>query len=116
MRAEPLSSLSKNIPEGFIQVESKLPGITVYAPAPPRDPNAEGGATATTNFKCPNCGATTAFDPRAGSVICSNCGSVYALQAKQVGLGANEFEFTLDTLNSTPRGWGSTRRDLVCEN
>lgn len=93
-----------------MRVESKLDGITVYAPAPRTEPIESAQI-----FKCPNCGATTAFDPRAGSVTCSNCGSVYALQALQVGRRANELEFTLDTLNSTPRGWGATRRDLHCE-
>lgn len=102
---------SSNIPEGFVRVESKLDGITVYAPAPRVEPipNAQ-------NFKCPNCGATTAFDPHAGSVTCSNCGSVYAIHAERVGTSAHEYEFTLDTLNSAPRGWGLTRRDLHCEN
>lgn len=104
---------ANNIPEGFVPVESKLDGITVYAPAPRVEPDANPNALI--HFKCPNCGATTAFDPRVGNVTCSNCGSVYILNAKQVGRRANEFEFTLDTLNSTPRGWGVTRRDLVCE-
>ncbi|MCC7162063.1 MAG: TFIIB-type zinc ribbon-containing protein [Anaerolineae bacterium] len=110
MSASPSPFASAAIPESFVRVESKLDGITVYAPAPRADQ-----ADNARNFKCPNCGATTAFDPRAGSVTCSNCGSVYALNTRQVGRNANELEFTLDTLNSTPRGWGSTRRDLVCE-
>lgn len=101
---------SSHIPEGFTRVESKLDGITVYAPATRTEqiPDAK-------NFKCPNCGATTAFNPRAGSVTCSNCGSVYALNTQRVGRDANDFEFTLDTLHSAPRGWGVTRRDLHCE-
>lgn len=98
-------------PPGFVRVASKLEGITVYAPAPPPVPPEQPS-----NFKCPNCGATTAFDPRAGSVTCSNCGSVYALEAKHVGDAAPQFEFTLDLLKSAPRGWGSTRRELHCEN
>lgn len=110
MPAESLPPPTATIPEGFVRVESKLDGITVYAPAPKTD-----STPLTSTFKCPNCGATTAFDPRVGSVTCSNCGSVYALNAKRVGRTANEFEFTLDTLNSAPRGWGVTRRDLVCE-
>lgn len=99
------------IPAGFVRVESKLDGITVYAPAPRAEniPDAR-------DFKCPNCGATIAFSPRAASVTCSNCGSVYAIQAEQVGRRAEEFEFTLDTVNSAVRGWGVTRRDLHCEN
>jgi len=112
-------SLQRTIPEGFLRVESKLEGITVYAPAAlaRRAADAKGdGSELVSNFKCPNCGATTAFDPRVESVTCSNCGSVYAIHAQRVGRNASEFEFTLDTLNSAPRGWGSTRRDLHCEN
>lgn len=102
---------STSPPPGFVRVESRLDGITVYAPAPRVEPNANAQ-----NFKCPNCGATTAFDPHSGSVTCSNCGSVYAIHAERVGTRANEYEFTLDALNSALRGWGSTRRDVHCEN
>lgn len=106
------------IPAGYARAESKLEGITVYAPAP-RVENVPDAR----DFKCPNCGATTAFNPRAGSVTCSNCGSVYAIHADRVGRGAAEFEFTLETVKqaetySTPellRGWGITRRELHCE-
>jgi DNA-directed RNA polymerase subunit RPC12/RpoP len=105
------ASAANAIPAGFVRVESKLDGITVYAPAP----RAENIPDART-FKCPNCGATTAFDPRAGSVTCSNCGSIYVIHAQTVGRRAAEFEFTLDVVNSAPRGWGATRRDLHCEN
>ncbi len=100
-----------SIPDGFGRVESKIDGITVYAPIARADQIASPQ-----NFKCPNCGATTAFDPRAASVTCANCGSVYALHAQRVGREAAEFEFTVDTLNSALRGWGVTRRDLNCEN
>ena len=106
----PMPTLGSGIPPGYVRVESQVEGITVYAPAPHVEqiPDAQ-------TFKCPNCGATTAFDPRAASVTCSNCGSMYALNARRVGRDANEFEFTLDTLHSAPRGWGVTRRDLHCE-
>ena len=106
----PATIPTPNIPPGFARVESKVEGITVFAPAPQVEQIPD-----TQTFKCPNCGATTAFDPRAASVTCANCGSVYALNARRVGREANEFEFTLDTLNSAPRGWGVTRRDLHCE-
>jgi DNA-directed RNA polymerase subunit RPC12/RpoP len=116
-----LASSANAIPAGFVRVESKLDGITVYAPAP----RAENIPDART-FKCPNCGATTAFDPRAGSVTCSNCGSLYVVHPQTVGRRAAEFEFTLDVVNQARefayaepqilRGWGATRRDLHCEN
>lgn len=116
MTSEPTARVGQTIPEGFVRVESKLDGITVYAPAPRVEPTPDAQT-----FKCPNCGAVTAFDPHAGTVTCSNCGSVYPLRAEQVGRRANEYEFTRDLLNlddavsGTLRGWGLTRRDLVCE-
>lgn len=116
MNPEAVTPTAPTIPSGYVRVESKLEGITVYAPAP----RVEQISNAQT-FKCPNCGATTAFDPRAGSVTCSNCGSVYRLRGEQVGRRANEFEFTRELLDQdaasgTLRGWGLTRRDLQCEN
>ena len=56
-------------PSNFSPVASKLPGVTVYAPAP----KVETGPEALT-FKCPRCGATTAYDPAAASVTCASCG------------------------------------------
>lgn len=113
-----MSETLSPIPPDYVRVESKLEGITVYAPAPPAEqiPDAR-------DFKCPNCGATTAYSPRAASVTCANCGSIYTLQSENVGRQAAEFEFTLDAVKhaqtATPqqlRGWGVTRRDLRCEN
>ncbi len=113
-----MSEIISPIPPDFVRVESKLDGITVYAPAPRAEPGAEAR-----DFKCPNCGATTAYSPRAASVTCSNCGSIYAIPAANVGRQAAESEFTLDIVKQaqtpTPqqlRGWGVTRRDLRCEN
>lgn len=106
-----MSETQITIPPEFVRVESKIQGITVFAPPPRLEqlPNAQ-------TFNCPNCGATTAFDPRAASVLCSNCGSRYKIESTSVGRQAAEFQFTLDTVNHDARGWGATRRDLHCEN
>ena len=65
--------MSQNIPwiapESFLPVESQLEGVSVYAPKPP-----ETEKPAATSYKCPNCGATTRYDVRAGGVACEHCG------------------------------------------
>lgn len=97
-------------PPGFSPVESKLPGVTVYAPAP----KVETGPEALT-YKCPRCGATTAYDPAAASVICAGCGYGQPLEAHVVGRAAAVWEFTVDTLARQQRGWASERRALHCD-
>jgi predicted RNA-binding Zn-ribbon protein involved in translation (DUF1610 family) len=93
-----------------VAVESKLAGVTLYAPAP----KVEAGPEAKT-FKCPQCGATTAYDPAAASVTCASCGFVQPLQAQVVGRAAAVSEFTVDTLAREARGWGRERRELHCD-
>lgn len=97
-------------PPGFVQVESKLDGVTVYAPAP----KIEAGPESRT-FKCPQCGASTAYDPAAASVTCASCGFIQPLQAQVVGRTAAVSEFTVDTMAREARGWGRERRELHCE-
>src|SRR5512133_2532778 len=97
-------------PQGYRQVESSLPGVTVFAPAPQ-----EVIAAEQVTFKCPRCGAETAYDPDAGSVTCSHCGYVQAIQAEVRGESATQEEFTMDVLYEPVRGWGEERRELHCE-
>ncbi|MCL4560268.1 MAG: TFIIB-type zinc ribbon-containing protein [Chloroflexi bacterium] len=96
-------------PTGFVPVDSKIPGIQVYAPAPVVEKVPEEQT-----FTCPNCGATTAFDPDAASVTCSHCGYVQKLHADVVGEAAPAAEFTVSTLQGQQRGWGQERRELHC--
>ena len=44
-------------PTDFVQTDSAVPGIDVYMPTPP-EPEAR---EAVVDFKCPQCGGTTAF-------------------------------------------------------
>jgi ribosomal protein S27AE len=97
-------------PQGFIALESKLPGVTVYAPAPIEDQTPDRQ-----DFLCPRCGASTAYSPDAGSVTCSHCGYLQENHAVVVGDSAEESEFTLNTLRSQIRGWGKDRRELHCQ-
>ncbi len=97
-------------PAGFIQVESQLEGITVFAPAPEVDTTPEALA-----FKCPQCGATTAFTPSAAGVTCQHCGYAQAAVTEAIGRAADEHEFTLDNLALSARGWGTERKEMHCE-
>ena len=97
-------------PTGFIQIESKLEGITVFAPAPEIDLTPEA-----TDFKCPQCGATTTYTPSIGGTTCQNCGYTHIHESDVVGQVAAEQEFTLDKLAVAARGWGTDRTELHCE-
>lgn len=97
-------------PNNFIQVESQLEGITVFAPAAEVDTTPEA-----LDFKCPQCGATTAFTPSAGGVTCQHCGYAQASETQTVGHTAEEHEFTLENLALAKRGWGADRKELHCE-
>ncbi len=66
-------------------------------------------------FTCPQCGASTAYDPSAASVACAHCGYVHKIEAQVVGAQAKASEFTLDTLQQQQRGWGQERRELHCD-
>ena len=93
-------------PEQYQQVESAVPGVDVFAPIPktvvPDSPK---------TYACPNCGATTAYDVAAGGVACEFCGYVAPVHTVHVGRTAEEFEFTLDTVSQSERGWGEKAPD-----
>ena len=97
-------------PEQYQQVESTIPGVDVFAPIPktavPDSPK---------KYACPNCGATTAYDVAAGGVACEYCGYIAPVHTVHVGRTAEEFEFTLDTISQSERGWGDKRQVLHCE-
>jgi len=103
-------TLNYSPPNGFVQIESKLDGIKVFAPAPEIDLSPEA-----LEFKCPQCGATTSYTPSTGGITCQNCGYTQIQQANIVGQSANEQEFTLDNLAVAARGWGTERTELHCE-
>ena len=97
-------------PEHFMQVDSKVPGIIVYAPKPE-----ETHIDDLKSYTCPSCGANIAYDVSAGGIACEYCGYVAPVRAINVGKGADEFEFTLDTVSQSKRGWGIERQVLHCE-
>jgi ribosomal protein S27E len=97
-------------PPGYIQVDSQVPGVTVFAPQPEHK---ESGQPV--SYACPNCGANTAFDVSAGGIACDYCGYIAPVAAAKVGRAADNFEFTLETLSQARHGWGAQRQVLHCD-
>lgn len=97
-------------PEGYVQVESQVPGVIVFAPQPERIE-----IDRAVSYACPNCGANTAYDVSAGGVACEYCGHVAPVTAARVGKSADDFEFTLETLSQARQGWGTQRQVLHCD-
>lgn len=101
-------------PPGFIPAASAIPGIAVYAPAP-EEAEAQPEIV---EFKCPQCQAMTAYSVADGGLRCTYCG-YYEPPARTIaGKGAQEFEFTVETMAvaSQAHGWGETRQELQCQN
>ncbi len=98
-------------PENFIQVPSSVEGIAVYAPAPPE----ESPQRETVEFKCPQCGATTAFSAEGEGLTCTHCGYFEPAKSDAVGKRAPEYEFTVETMQRAAHGWGEARKDLACQ-
>jgi DNA-directed RNA polymerase subunit RPC12/RpoP len=99
-------------PPGFIRTESSIEGIEIFKPAPePDDAQPE-----VVDFKCPQCGAVTAYSVADGALKCTHCGYIEVAQKEIVGKGAQQFEFTLETMEQAAHGWGDARRELECQN
>jgi predicted RNA-binding Zn-ribbon protein involved in translation (DUF1610 family) len=104
--------MNENIPPGFIPTDSKVEGIEVYKPAPMESEIMRE----TVDFNCPQCGATTAFSARDGALTCSHCGYFEAPLKPVVGKSAEDFEFTVDTMELATQGWGEDRKEVECQN
>jgi DNA-directed RNA polymerase subunit RPC12/RpoP len=98
-------------PPGFVPAPSSIEGIDIFKPAPVAEEHRE-----VVEFKCPQCGATTAYSIADGGLTCTHCGYYHAPDREIVGKGAQEFEFTRETLDRAAQGWGETRKELECEN
>jgi DNA-directed RNA polymerase subunit RPC12/RpoP len=101
-------------PPGFIPAESAIPGIEVYAPALEETES----LPVVSEFTCPQCRATTAYSVADGGLRCAHCGYYEPPAKPMVGKGAQEFEFTVETMAvaSQAHGWGETRQELQCQN
>ena len=83
-------------PPGFIPTNSAISGIEVYQPAPPETTPHQP----IVEFKCPQCGAVTAFSAADGSLTCTHCGFHEIPKGIAVGEKAPRFEFTEEALVS----------------
>jgi len=98
-------------PPDYQPVDSAVQGIEVFAPkAAETSPQPE-----VVDFKCPQCGANTAFSAADGGLTCSYCGYYEAPQRPAVGRRATEFEFTTETMARAAQGWGEQRKELACQ-
>ncbi len=68
------------------------------------------------DFKCPQCGATTAYSVPDGGLTCTHCGYYEPPEKPVVGKGAQEFEFTVETMERAAHGWGEPRTEMECQN
>ena len=106
-------------PEGYVPVQSAVPGIELYMPAP----EDEAVGPEVVNFKCPQCLATTAYSVTDGGLRCAHCGYYEPPATEVVGKGARTFEFTVETVSAARQaaarqanGWGMERCELRCQN
>lgn len=99
-------------PADYIKIESGMEGFEVYKPAPKR---AEEYPPIVV-YTCPQCGASMAYDIASGGLHCSHCGYEELPEVNKVGKSAEQFEFTLETLEQVNYGWGVERLDLECQN
>lgn len=98
-------------PPGYVPVQSALEGIQVYAPAPVESaPQPE-----VVEFKCPQCGGVTAYSAQDGGLTCTYCAYYEPPEKAAVGKGAQEFEFTVETMDRAAHGWGEARKELECQ-
>jgi hypothetical protein len=89
-------------PPDFVPTGSAIEGIEIYKPAPPQVEHRP-----IVEFKCPRCGSDTAYSVADGGLICTHCDYYEAPQKPVVGKGAEEFEFTVETMARAAHGWGA---------
>ncbi len=105
-----MDSLPNMPPRGYVPVQSAVPGIAVFAPAPKKEKLDE-----VVDFICPQCGGETAYSVADGGITCAYCGYYEAPHNETVGLEAESFEFTVETVERAAQGWGEARKELLCQ-
>ena len=96
-------------PTDYIPTKSAIPGIAVYMPKPPDEKHQP-----VVEFSCPQCSASTAYSAENGGLTCTYCGYYEPPQQETVGKAAEEFEFTVETMERVAHGWGAERMELAC--
>ncbi len=101
-------------PSNYIPTDSAIAGIEVYRPAPAE---ADQPHRPVVEFNCPQCHAVTAYSAADGGLTCTHCGYYEPPHQEIVGKGAEEFEFTVETLERAAQahGWGEARKELQCQ-
>lgn len=97
-------------PPDFVPTESAITGIDLYMPRPPEEEHRP-----VVEFGCPQCGNQTAYSATDGGLTCTHCAYYEPPQKAVVGKGAEEFEFTVETLARAAHGWGEERKELQCQ-
>ncbi|PID85425.1 MAG: hypothetical protein CSA11_07740 [Chloroflexi bacterium] len=96
-------------PKDYIQTKSAVPGIAIYMPKPPEETHQE-----VVEFHCPQCDGVSAYSADNGGLTCTFCGYYEPPQQEVVGKHAEAFEFTVETMERVAHGWGTERKELVC--
>ncbi|HEX9019584.1 MAG TPA: hypothetical protein VF806_10370 [Anaerolineaceae bacterium] len=89
---------------------SKVDGIEVYVPAESLPKPEE-----MVNFQCPQCGASTQYSVTARKITCEYCGYSQEVNSETLGRSAEGFEFRVDSLMRSDKGWGEDRKELSCQ-
>ncbi len=97
-------------PEGFVPAPSSIAGIEVFAPSPRKT----AAQPEVVEFKCPRCGATTAYHAGESALTCMHCGYSEGAQQDVVGKRAAENEFTTAVMLDAGKGWGEERKQMAC--
>jgi DNA-directed RNA polymerase subunit RPC12/RpoP len=99
-------------PPNFVKIDSGLDGFVVYKPVPlSTDQKQE-----VVDFTCPQCGATISYNALVEGVKCEYCGYEFKTAAEVEGRSAQQFEFTVETMEEASNGWGVDRFELACQN
>jgi len=94
----------------FVPAKSTIPGIQLYMPAPQVERHQK-----VVQFRCLQCNAETAYSAADGGLTCTYCGHYEPPPKQVVGKGAEEFEFTVETVERAAHGWGLEREELECQ-
>ena len=76
----------------------------------------QGATEDITDKKCPNCGATVAYDPATLSMTCEYCGYHKELpKPEEAGTATQEIDFNSAKLR-TSKDWGAKKKNIICKN
>src|SRR5512133_2256955 len=97
-------------PPGYVPGASHVQGIEVYLPEQTKEKRPD-----VLDFKCPKCGATIGYNVSEGKLACEYCGYSEAVDEQRLGRQAESFEFRVETIERSEKGWGEARKELACQ-